>query len=175
MTSPRSGSPVDRIFLFSTGRRKPYENLLTTMKSPIHNVGIMDPDGILNGSNRKERNTSTRSKTGKREPRVSDVLPSAPTASLPLRRGRSQNFSSAQSTAAARVSTVKISAKSRFIGSVLLVGSQNSQESFLRNFYLSHLLHAALAGFLLFEQLALAADIAAIALGGDILAKGLDG
>src|SRR5690625_1365438 len=145
------------------------------MKSPIHNVGIMEPEGILNGSNRKDRNTRTSSKTGNSEPRVSVVLPSAPDASLPLRRGRSQNFSSTQSTAATRVSKVRISAKSRFMRSVLLIGSQNSQERFLRNFYLSYLLHAALAGLLLFKQLAFAADIAAIAFGGDIFAKGLDG
>src|SRR5690625_7894647 len=108
------------------------------MNTTNHNGVIMYSDVSFNGSNRKELNTSTRSKTGKREPRVSDVLPSAPTASLPLRRGRSQNFSSAQSTAAAKVSTVKISAKTRFIGSVLLVGSQKSQERIQRNFSLSH-------------------------------------
>src|SRR4051794_18232147 len=38
----------------------------------------------------------------------------------------------------------------------------------------AHLLHPLLAAFLLLEQLALARDIAAVALGNDVLAVGLD-
>src|ERR1019366_95102 len=51
---------------------------------------------------------------------------------------------------------------------------QYRQEGLLRNLDLSHLLHALLALFLLFEQLALARDVAAIALGQHVLAQRLD-
>src|SRR6185436_1393791 len=36
------------------------------MKSPISSVGIIDPDGILNGSTRKERSRNTIRITGKK-------------------------------------------------------------------------------------------------------------
>jgi hypothetical protein len=53
-------------FLFTTGRRMPYSYLLTRMKSPISSVGIIEPDGILNGSTTNERSTNTARITGKK-------------------------------------------------------------------------------------------------------------
>src|ERR1017187_1105561 len=47
---------------------------------------------------------------------------------------------------------------------------QYRQEGFLRDLHAAHALHALLARFLLFEQLALARDVAAVALGQDVLA-----
>ncbi len=56
----------------------------------------------------------------------------------------------------------------RFLRSYL-VHSENRQEGFLRYFDGSDALHALLALFLLLEQLALAGDVAAVALGEDVL------
>ena len=39
----------------------------TKMKSPSRSVGIIDPDGMRNGSAINERNMSTTSNTGKKE------------------------------------------------------------------------------------------------------------
>ena len=41
-------------------------NLFTTMKSPINRVGIIDPDGILNGSIINERIIKTLGTPGKK-------------------------------------------------------------------------------------------------------------
>src|SRR5438552_10223773 len=59
-----------------------------------------------------------------------------------------------------------------FIGRSAL---EDRQERLLRHLDLADLLHALLALLLILEQLALARDVAAVALGGDILAHGLDG
>src|SRR5215217_5526507 len=52
---------------------------------------------------------------------------------------------------------------------------QNGQEGLLGHLNPSDLLHSLLARFLLLEQLALAADIAAVELGGDVLSQRLHG
>src|SRR4030095_10656441 len=49
---------------------------------------------------------------------------------------------------------------------------QYSQKGFLRNVYVAHAFHALLAFFLLFQELAFATDITAVALGGDVFAHG---
>src|SRR6185437_15308343 len=51
---------------------------------------------------------------------------------------------------------------------------QHRQERLLWNLHLSELLHAFLAFFLLLEQLALAADVPAVALGQHVLTQCLD-
>src|ERR1700722_1244099 len=56
----------------------------------------------------------------------------------------------------------------------LLADLQNGQKSLLRDFHLADLLHALFAGLLLLEQLALARDVAAVALGQHVLAHRLD-
>ena len=56
---------------------------------------------------------------------------------------------------------------------LLVVNLQNGKEGFLRNFHAAHLLHALLAGFLLFEQFLLTRDIATVALRQHVLAQGL--
>src|ERR1700733_15464494 len=48
---------------------------------------------------------------------------------------------------------------------------QYGQEGFLRNLHRADLLHALLAFLLLLQQLALARDVATVALGGDVLAQ----
>src|SRR6266487_6907695 len=57
----------------------------------------------------------------------------------------------------------------------LLVDAQDGQEGLLRDVDRPHPLHALLALLLLLEELALAGDVAAVALGEDVLAEGLDG
>ena len=47
---------------------------------------------------------------------------------------------------------------------------EDGKEGLLRHLYVADLLHALLAAFLFFEQLALAGDVAAVALGQDVLA-----
>src|SRR5713101_6794253 len=49
-----------------------------------------------------------------------------------------------------------------------LVNLEDREKRFLRNLHRAHLLHAFLALFLLFEELAFAGDVAAIALGGHV-------
>ena len=56
-----------RIFVSVTGSRSPYEYFFTKMKSPCSKVGIIEPEGIRNGSKTKDRITSTMSNTGKNE------------------------------------------------------------------------------------------------------------
>src|SRR5918993_1114728 len=58
--------------------------------------------------------------------------------------------------------------------SLLLADLQHREEGFLRNLDGPELLHALLAFLLLLEQLALAGDVAAVALGQHVLADRLD-
>src|SRR3954452_20859456 len=57
----------------------------------------------------------------------------------------------------------------------LFIHFQHSKKSLLRNLYAPDLLHALLALFLFFQQLAFARDVAAIAFGDNVFAKRLDG
>jgi len=61
------------------------------------------------------------------------------------------------------------------VSCLLLIQLEDGEEGFLRYLYVAYLLHAFLASFLLFEQLALAAHITTIALGGHVFAYLLDG
>jgi hypothetical protein len=47
------------ILVLVTGALRPYSYLLTNIKSPIKRVGIIDPEGILKGSNMKVLITNT--------------------------------------------------------------------------------------------------------------------
>src|SRR5438445_11923474 len=59
-------------------------------------------------------------------------------------------------------------------GTGRLVNLQDRQEGFLGDLERAHLLHPTLSFFLFLEQLALAGDVAAVALGRDVLAQGAD-
>jgi hypothetical protein len=52
----------------------------------------------------------------------------------------------------------------------LIANLQNGQERFLRNFHAADLFHAPLAFLLLFKQLALTGNVAAVALGEHVFA-----
>src|SRR5262245_51201607 len=81
---------------------------------------------------------------------------------MPGSRARSRVRARASRTARSRAS-----ARSR------LVQAQRGEEGLLRDLDRADPLHAPLSLFLLLEQLALAADVAAIALGRDVLAQRL--
>ena len=57
----------------------------------------------------------------------------------------------------------------------LITRFKNCHEGFLRNIHRPHALHALFAFLLLFQELALAGDVAAVAFGGDVFADGFDG
>src|SRR5690606_31872171 len=61
------------------------------------------------------------------------------------------------------------------ISALILIHFQRRNESLLRDFHLSEFAHFLLAGLLLLEQLALAGDVTAVALGQHVLPKGTDG
>ena len=58
-----------------------------------------------------------------------------------------------------------------FLAFLTLAQIEDRQEGFLRDLHRAHHLHALLAGLLFLQQLALAADVAAVALGENVLAK----
>src|SRR5690606_6712902 len=58
--------------------------------------------------------------------------------------------------------------------SIAVAGTQHAQKRLLWDLDAAELLHPLLAFFLLFEQLPLAGDVTAVALGGDVLAEGAD-
>jgi hypothetical protein len=58
---------------FVNGSLYPYIFLSTRIKSPIINVGIIDPDGILYGSIKKDLIKSTTNKTGNIDDENSDI------------------------------------------------------------------------------------------------------
>ncbi len=78
-------------------------NLLTKMKSPSSSVGIIESEGMRNGSNRNERITSTSRMIGKNERAYSTTTGSrAAAAGSPpaarTRAGRNTYASTAQTT-----------------------------------------------------------------------------
>lgn len=52
----------------------------------------------------------------------------------------------------------------RFAAGLLFILLKDCKEGFLRNLHRAHLLHALLAGLLLFKELALSRNVAAVAL-----------
>jgi len=72
-----------------------------------------------------------------------------------------------QSQGWARLPARRVSGKRPFLVSVHL---QRRDKGLLRDFHLAELAHPLLSGLLLVEQFALTAHVAAIALGGDVLA-----
>src|SRR5690606_17168186 len=155
------------------------------MKSPTSRVGIIDEDGIRNGSATKLRRISTAKITGNSEREYSTTVGSAtssPSACI-SRRWRAKNRrSSSQIRPVRAASTVRIRARSIFtlgylprLRRSLVVHLQNGKEGLLRDFHPTDLLHALLTFLLLLQQLLLARGVAAVALGQHVLAQGLDG
>src|SRR5271169_1728380 len=135
------------------------------MKSPTSSVGRIDELGILKGSATKERSRKTISSTGKKLLGYSTHQGSG----APAARRREKYHRSASATApVSTVSTNRISAK--FMAS-FLAGLEDGEERLLRNFHAADGFHPFLAGFLLLEELALARNVAAVALRQHVLAQ----
>src|SRR5438477_986680 len=137
--------------------------LLTRRWSPMSRLGSIEPVGILNACTtyvRMKRARITATTTDSRYSRATDFLKVAE--------------GSARDTVwdwAAAIGGYS----SRSGRSWPSVDPQHGQECLLRNVHLPHALHALLAFLLLLEQLALARDVAAVALGDHVLPQGLDG
>src|SRR5690606_16688858 len=162
------------------------------MKSPSSSVGIIEPDGMRNGSNRNERSSKTSNNTGKNDLAYSTTTGSLTAAPSPARAARKRlntRASRAQMSPVTKVATTRISAKSNglFLPDqgvsgrraiqywLFLIRLQHGQESLLRDFHGPDLLHALLARLLLLEKLALPCHVASIQLGRHVLAVGFDG
>src|SRR3954471_3531536 len=96
------------IFFSRIGRRMPYTNLFTRMKSPTSSVGRIEDDGILNGSARNERRRKTTKRTGKNDFEYSTHTGSR----APSPRARAKNIrSTSHTTPVTAVRTNRIRAK----------------------------------------------------------------
>src|SRR5271155_1322543 len=135
--------------------------LLTRIWSPMSSVGSIEPDGILYAWMKKVR--------------MKIASRSAMTIASPY--SRATDFCAGASSALSRACCVRalgmVRAGSATIA--LLPDLEQGQESLLRNLDASDLLHPLLAFLLLLEQLAFSRDVAAVTLGGDVLAQRLDG
>src|SRR6478609_1379505 len=175
MTSPRCGLPTSNTFLLATGRRTPYANLFTRMKSPTSSVGTIELDGILNGSTRNERSRNTIRITGKKLTEYSTHQGCF--SPLPRPR-RSHSASSAHTAPVTTRRSSRKRAKLMALRSCRLrsrvASLQHREERLLRDLDRADLFHALLPFLLFFEQLALAGDVAAVAFRQHVLAQRLD-
>src|SRR5882724_2296356 len=115
----------------------------------------MEPEGMVKACTTKARMTRAR--------RTATTMASPYSRTMDFRRGLVA-ASTGVGVASGRVS---ISLTSSAV--------EHRQERLLRQLDLPDLLHALLALFLLLEELPLPGDVPAVALGGDVLAHGLDG
>src|SRR5687767_3491453 len=142
------------------------------MKSPTSRVGTIELDGILNGSTRNERSRNTIRITGKKLTEYSThhgCLASCDRRFL--RTSMSRSHTSPVTTSRISRNRAKFMTAAR---NSTVTSLQHRQEGFLRDFDGADLLHALFSFFLLFEQLALARDVAAVALRQHVLAQRLD-
>src|ERR1039457_5704705 len=129
---------------------------MTSIWSPISSVGSIEPDGILYACTKNVRmKIASTSAMNIASPysRATDFCAGAPALcgwALGMLRAGSAPIA-------------------------LLPDLEQGHESLLRNLDPSHLLHPLLAFLLLLEQLPLSRDIAAVPLGGDVLAQRLHG
>src|SRR5436190_20001052 len=91
------------------------------------------------------------------------------------RDGRPQSRSRSSRSGARRTAGARTGAGPGRCSPSLSVQVEDGEEGFLGEFDHPDLLHPLLAGFLSLEQLALAADVAAVTLREHVLAPGLDG
>ena len=139
-------------------------NLFTRMWSPIWSVGSIDPEGILNACTTKVRMHEREQQRDAERLRVLAQLRTC--ASAPRR--------AAAAAVCGRVPRGSAMAAHHRRGPRSLATLEHGQERLLRDLDPPDLLHALLPFLLLLEELALAGDVAAVALGGDVLAQRLD-
>src|SRR5690606_24099218 len=95
----------------------------------------------------------------------------------PRRRGRPPPWPRALRRARAPPRSARWAPRSLLLLALLVVlglAAEGREEGALRDLHVAHVLHPLLALLLLLEQLALARDVAAVALGGHVLAERLD-
>src|SRR5690606_2345573 len=118
------------------------------MKSPISSVGIIELDGIRNGSATQLRRHSTAASTGKKA-RDQSTTSGSFASSRPAaasRRLRSHSLSASHTRPVSRVSTTRASSNQRIIGGdpSFVVDLQHGEEGLLRDLHPADLLHALL-------------------------------
>src|SRR5262245_41408726 len=121
----------------------------------MRSVSIIEPEGIVNACTASWRITRAR--------RIAMMIASAYSRNSDFRRA----FTAGAATGTGASGRVWIS----FMASAL----EHRQEGLLRHLDLADLFHSLLSFLLFLEQLALARDVAPVALGGHILAHRLDG
>src|SRR5262245_39902965 len=114
----------------------------------------MEPDGMVNACTTKARISSAR--------RTATTMASPYSRTSDFRRGGAVTAAGADVSGRVSVSFT-----------IAILALQHRQERLLGDFDSADLLHALLAFLLLLEKLALAGDVAAVALGGHVLAHGL--
>src|SRR5437899_4966706 len=147
------------------------------MKSPTTSVGRIDDDGILNGSATNERSRKTIRSTGKKLFGYSIHHGSRASGARSLAKW---SLSASAITPVRTVARNRISAKfmaGAFVGirfGSLVADLEDREKRLLWNLDAADGLHPLLSGLLLFEELLLARDVAAVAFGEDVLAHRLD-
>src|SRR5687768_13286929 len=152
------------------------------MKSPTNSVGIIEPDGMRNGSATNARRISTINNTGKNDFEYSTYhgsLCTADRACAPpcssraasfMRRLKKRRSMSIMPPVNMVPLTSNISRSRFIIFSALLFHLQHGKKGLLRYLHPADLLHAFLARLLFFKQLALASNVSTVALGDDVFA-----
>ena len=118
-----------------SGTLTPYLYLFTTMKSPTSNVGIIDPEGIRNGSIINDLMKSTINSMGNNEARNSVVYEA--------RLLNLYNFCKMNDTP-----QIKVNIKRRAVKSILFFRCHKFIESLFRNIYIPNFFHLFFAFFL---------------------------
>src|SRR5580704_3920930 len=133
--------------------------LLTRMWSPMSSVGSIEPDGILYACTKNVRM----------------MIASTSAMIIASPYSRATDFCPARSGSRALSGCILEMLRAGSATIALLPDLQQGQESLLRNLDAPDLFHPLLAFLLLLEQLSFPRDIAAVTLGGDVLAQRLDG
>src|SRR6266516_711254 len=76
-----------------------------------------------------------------------------------------------RAASAASSGVVSTTSPRKAVWTTRLLNLEDREEGFLRDLHRAHLLHPLLSCLLLLEELAFARDVAAVALGGDVLAQ----
>src|SRR5436309_11342811 len=167
------------------------------MKSPTSSVGRIEELGILNGSATKERSRNTMSRTGKKlfgysihhgsgssgRRGLANARRSAsamtPVITVRMNRIRAKFIAYPYCSAAAHRTPARDYPGTRGPAhplhapcavALFVANLKNRQERLLGNFHAAYRFHAFLSRLLLFEELALAGDVAPIAFGEYVLA-----
>src|SRR5262245_20160623 len=166
--SPRRTSAIGRSPVSKGSRSGARTNLFTSTWSPTRSVSSIEALGILNIWNRNVRTNRAK---------ISAITAAWAYSNRMRRGGRGGRDSGASPEPVAPASAAPGPAAPEIApaGNGVVTGSlhlEEGQERLLGDVHPADLLHALLALLLLLEELALARDVAAVALGEDVLAQG---